>query len=125
MSAIRYELSDLQWEKIEDFLSGRKEHVGRTAANNRLLVNGLLWALRSRVRWAALAERYGKYKSVHTRFVRWANSGIWEQVFHELVRDKKNRYLMLDSTIVRAHQQAATGRKKGMRTSLWGVPEEV
>jgi hypothetical protein len=32
---------------------------------------------------------------------------------------------MLDSTIVRAHQQAATGRKKGARTRLWGVPEEV
>jgi putative transposase len=42
-----------------------------------------------------------------------------------MVRDKKNQYLMLDSTIVRAHQQAATGRKKGARTRLWGVPEEV
>jgi putative transposase len=42
-----------------------------------------------------------------------------------LARDKKNQYLMLDSTIVRAHQQAATGRKKGARTRLWGVPEEV
>ena len=42
-----------------------------------------------------------------------------------LVRDKKNQYLMLDSTIVRAHQQAATGRKKGAPTRLWGVPEEV
>jgi putative transposase len=41
-----------------------------------------------------------------------------------LVKDKKNLYLMLDSTIVRAHQQAATGRKKGAPgTRLWGVPE--
>ena len=47
------------------------------------------------------------------------------RVFHELVSDKKSQYLMLDSTIVRAHQQAATGRKKGARTRLWGVPEEV
>jgi putative transposase len=81
--------------------------------------------LRSGARWADLPERYGKYKSVHKRFVRWASSGVWERVFHELVRDKKNQYLMLDSTIVRAHQQAATGRKKGARTRLWGVPEEV
>jgi transposase len=99
--------------------------VGRTAADNRLFVNGVLWVLRSGARWADLPERYGKYKSVHKRFVRWANSGVWERVFHELVRDKKNQYLMLDSTIVRAHQQAATGRKKGARTRLWGVPEEV
>src|ERR1035437_8030897 len=125
MSPSRYELSDLQWEKIKDFLPGRKEHVGRTAADNRLFVNGVLWVLRSGARWADLPERYGKYKSVHKRFVRWANSGVWERVFHELVRDRKNQYLMLDSTIVRAHQQAATGRKKGARTRLWGVPGEV
>ena len=48
-----------------------------------------------------------------------------DDLFRELVRDRKNQYLMLDSTIVRAHQQAATGRKKGGRTRLWGVPEEV
>ncbi len=54
--------------------------------------------------------------------MRWANSGVWERVFHALVRDKKNQYLMLDSTIVRAHQQAATGRKKGARTRLWAFP---
>ena len=67
----------------------------------------------------------GKYKSVHKRFSRWAKSGVWEKVFHELLRDRKNQYLMIDSTIVRAHQQAATGRKKGAKTRLWGVPEEV
>ena len=89
MSPSRYELSDLQWEKIEDFLPGRKEHVGRTAADNRLFVDGVLWVLRSGARWADLPERYGKYKSVHKRFVRWANSGVWERVFHELVRDQE------------------------------------
>ena len=125
MPPSRYELSDLQWKKIMDFLPGRKEHVGRTAVDNRLFVNGVLWVLRSGARWYDLPERYGKYKSVHKRFVRWANSGVWERVFHELVRDRKNQYLMLDSTIVQAHQQAATGRKKGVRTRLWGVPEEV
>jgi transposase len=42
----RYELSDLQWERIKDFLPGRKESVGRTAADNRAFVNGVLWILR-------------------------------------------------------------------------------
>ncbi len=123
--ASRYELSDGQWEKIKDFLPGQVEHVGRTAADNRLFVNAVLWILRSGARWHDLPDRYGKYKSVHKRFVRWAHSGIWERIFDELVRDRKNQYLMLDSTIVRAHQQAATGRKKGAPTRLWGVPEEV
>ena len=109
----RYELSDLQWGKIKDFLPGRKEHVGGTAADNRLFVNGALWTLRSGARWHDLPERYGKYKSVHKRF---AHSGVWERFFDALVRDRKNQYLMLYSTIVRAHQQAAMGRKKGART---------
>ena len=119
----RYELSEAQWEKIKDFLPGRVESVGRTAVDNRLFVNGVLWVLRSGARWHDLPERYGKYKSVHKHFVRWARSGIWERVFATLVRDHKNQYLMLDSTIVRAHQQAATSRKKGAPTRLWGVPE--
>ena len=121
----RYELSDVQWERIKDLLPGRLESVGRTAADNRVFVNGVLWVLRSGALWHDLPERYGKYKSVHKRFIRWANSGVWEKVFHEIVRDRKNQYLMIDSTIVRAHQQAATGRKKGARIRLWGVPEEV
>jgi transposase len=120
----RYELSDVQWERIKDFLPGRTEHVGRTATDNRLFVNGVLWVLRSGAHWHDLPDRYGKYKSVHKRFSRWATSGVWEKVFHELVGDRKNQYLMIDSTIVRAHQQAATGRKKGDRTRLWGAPEE-
>ena len=111
--------------RIKDRLPGRVEHVGRTAADNRQFVNGVLWVLRSGARWSDLPERYGKYKSVHTRFMRWARRRVWEGIFDDLVKDKKNQYLMIDSTIVRAHQQAATGRKKGAKTRLWGVPEEV
>jgi transposase len=62
---------------------------------------------------------------VHKRFSRWSASGVWEKVFRDLVADRKNAYLMIDSTIVRAHQQAATGRKKGAQTRLWGAPEEA
>lgn len=97
--------------------------VGRPAEDNRRFVNGVLWVIRSGMRWADLPERYGKYKSVHKRFMRWAEAGVWDRLFDDLVADQKNPYLMLDSTIVRAHQQAATGRKKGAKTRLWGVPE--
>jgi transposase len=109
----RYELSDVQWERIKDTLPGRLEHVGRTAADNRQFVKGVLWVLRSGARWHDLPPRYGKYKSVHARFMRWARSGIWERLFADLVKDKKNECLMLDSTIVRAHQQAAGPQKGG------------
>ena len=125
MGSLRYELSEAQWRRLEALLPGRIGTVGRPAEDNRRFVNGVLWVIRSGMRWADLPERYGKYKSVHKRFLRWAERGVWDRLFDDLVRDRKNPYLMLDSTIVRAHQQAATGRKKGAKTRLWGVPEVV
>ena len=122
MTVSRYELSDVQWSRIEGLLPGRVETVGRTAANNRGFVNGVLWVLRSGAHWHDLPERYGKYKSVHKRFGRWAAGGVWDKVFQELVRDRKNQYLMIDSTIVRAHQQAATGRKRGLGQGSGALP---
>jgi putative transposase len=119
----RYELSDAQWERICLVLPGKASDPGRTAQDNRRFVNAVLWVLRSGARWSDLPERYGKWKSVHTRFARWAKKGVWERVFATLVADRRNEYLMLDTTLVRAHQQAATG-KGGRATRLWGVPEE-
>jgi len=115
MGLSRYELSDVQWGKIEDFLPGRKEHVVRTAEDNRCFVNGVLWMLLSGARWQDLPERCGKYKSLHKRFSRWAKSGVWEKVFHALLQDRKNQYLM----IVRARPRAV---KKGLRQGSGAFP---
>lgn len=120
--AKRYELTTAQWARIESLLPGKVGDPGRSGADNRTFVNAVLWVLRSGARWSDLPERYGKFKTVHKRFTRWAAKGVWEAVFAKLIRDKDNEYLMIDSTIVRAHQQAATG-KGGPRTRLWGVPE--
>ena len=108
--AKRYELKEQQWARIAEMLPGKKSDPGKTAKDNRLFVNGVLWILRSGAQWDELPERYGKWKSVHTRFTRWAKSGVWERVFAALIDDPKNEYLMLDATLVRAHQQAATGK---------------
>ena len=119
----RYELSAGQWQRISDLLPGKASDPGRTGADNRLFVNAVLWVLRSGARWEDLPERYGKYKSVHKRFTRWAKAGVWEKVFDSLTADPDNQYLMLDSTLVRVHQQAAGG-KGGPAIRLWGIPEE-
>jgi transposase len=121
--AKRYELTSAQWERVAPLLPGKAGDPGRTAADNHLFVNGVLWVLRSGAHWRDLPERYGKWKSLHKRFSRWAKAGIWKRVFEALIEDPKNEYLMLDTTLVRAHQQAATG-KGGTRTRLWDAPEE-
>jgi putative transposase len=122
MAAKRYELSEAQWSRIAPILPGKVSDPGRTGRDNRLFVDGCLWVLRSGARWRDLPERYGKWKTLHKRFTRWAKAGVWDEVFAALIKDRHNQYLMLDSTIVRAHQQAATG-KGGPKTRLWGVPE--
>jgi transposase len=119
----RYELSAAQWQRISDLLPGKAGDPGRTGADNRLFVNAVLGVLRSGARWEDLPERYDKYKTVHKRFTRWAKAGAWEKVFDSLTADPDNQYLMLDTTLVRVHQQAAGG-KGGPAIRLWGVPEE-
>ncbi len=119
----RYELSDAQWRRIESLLPGKSTDPGRTGSDNRLFVNAVLWVLRSGARWQDLPERYGQWKTVHKRFTRWAKAGAWEKVFTSLTGNPDNQYLMLDTTLVRVHQQAASG-KGGPGIRLWGVPEE-
>ena len=120
----RYELTSVQWRRIEKFLPGKAGDPGRTAQDNLTFVNGVLWVLRSGAHWHDLPERYGKWKTLHKRFTRWAKAGVWEKMFERLITD--NAYIALDSTLVRAHQQAATGKGGGQKggTRLWGVPEE-
>lgn len=120
--AKRYELTDAQWRRMSALLPGKKGDPGRSAVDNRLFVNACLWVLRSGAHWHDLPERYGKWKSVHKRFGRWAEKGVWERVFTNLIDDPDNAYVMLDTTLIRAHQQAAGG-KGGRATRLWGVPE--
>jgi len=99
MGSLRSELTDAQWRRLESLLPGRAGTVGRPSGDNRRFVNGVLWVLRSGMRWADLPERYGPYKSMHKRFVRWARAGIWDLVFRDLASDRANPHLMLVSTL--------------------------
>jgi transposase len=121
--AKRYELTEEQFETIRELLPGKAGDPGRTAENNHRFINGVMWVLRSGAHWHDLPERYGKWKSTHKRFSRWAKNGVWEAVFTRLRKDPQNDYVMIDSTLVKAHQQAATG-KRGRVSRRWGEPVE-
>lgn len=113
MTTRRYALRDDQWARIAGLLPGRVGYVGGTAADNRLFVDAVLYRFRAGVAWRDLPERFGKGKSVHQRFGRWAQGGVWERVFQALSADADNEYAAIDATIVRAHQHSAGARKKG------------
>ncbi len=115
MTTRRYALRDDQWERIKELLPGRQGSVGVTAKDNRLFVEAVLYRYRAGIPWRDLPERFGHYRKIHTRFRRWAKTGVWERVFQALAEDADNEYAMIDSTIVRAHQHSA-GAKGGMPT---------
>jgi transposase len=116
----RYALSDDQWSKIENLLPGRKESVGVTAKDNRLFVEAVLYRYRSGIPWRDLPERFGDFRVIHTRFSRWSKSGVWERIFKRLSEEADNEYVMIDSTIVRAHQHSSGARDSNAKEEAIG-----
>jgi transposase len=111
----RYALRDDHWDRIKDFLPGCEGHVGGTAVDNRLFVEAVLYRYRAGIPWRDLPERFGDWKNTHNRLRRWCESGVFERIFKHLAADHDNEYMMIDATIVRAHQHSAGAQKKTTR----------
>lgn len=112
----RYALRDDQWDRIKDLLPGRTGWVGATARDNRLFVEAVLYRYRAGIPGRDLPDRFGDPIKIHTRFSRWAKTGVWERIFQHLADDADNEYAMIDITIVRAHQHSAGAQKKPAKT---------
>jgi transposase len=117
----RYALRDDQWDRIKGILPGREGHVGVTAKDNRLFVEAVIYRYRAGIPWRDLPERFGDPIKIHTRFSRWAKSGVWKKLFEMLASDADNEYAMIDSTIVRAHQHSAGAQKNTAKTRRSGA----
>jgi transposase len=102
-------------ERIKDLLPGREGHVGGNAADNRQFVDAVLYRYRTGVPWRDLPARFGDWNIVYQRFNRWAKSGVFDRIFKLLASDADNEYMMIDASIVRAHQHSAGARKKTAR----------
>ena len=63
-----------QWERIRDLLPGREGHVGGTAKDNRVFVEAVLYRYRAGIPWRDLPARFGDFRVIHTRHMRWSRS---------------------------------------------------
>jgi transposase len=114
----RGDLTNAQWARLAPLLPPQKPKTGRINHPHRKVINGILWILRTGAPWQDLPRRYGKTKTVSSRYYRWRRAGIWDRIFAELqAQADYNGELdwtlhFVDSTIIRAHQHAA-GAKKG------------
>ena len=117
----RYALRDDQWNRIEPLLPGKAGDVGVTARDNRLFVEAVLYRYRAGIAWRDLPERFGDFRVIHTRHMRWSRKGVWERLFKVLAEDADNEYAMIDSTIVRAHQHSAGARGSSKKPNASAV----
>ena len=116
----RYDLTDVEWLVIEPLLPRKWRGVKRV--DDRRVLNGIFWVLRSGAPWRDLPERYGPYTTVYNRFNRWRKAGLWDRLMDEITKAYDGHVQMIDSSMVRVHQHAA-GAKKGVEIVAWAVLE--
>jgi transposase len=109
-------LSDEQWAGIEPYLPS--DVRGKARVDDRRVISGILHVIKSGCRWCDCPPEYGPSTTIYNRFVRWAERGVWERLFRELVgRGRSTNVQMIDSTHVKAHR-SASGAKRGNRVKL-------
>jgi putative transposase len=107
----RHALTDEQWDRIRDQLPGKPGDPGRSAADNRLFVDAVLYVAKTGIPWRDLPERFGNWNSIWRRFDRWCENGIWESIVQEL-GELDLEELQLDSTSIKVHLAAVGGRRE-------------
>ena len=108
----RHAISDGDWVRVKDLLPGRPGQHGKVAEDNRLFLDAVLWIARTGAPWRDLPARVGNWNSAWRRFDRWSKKGVWRQVF-EALQDPDLEWIILDSSVVRAHPDAAGAPKNG------------
>jgi mannitol 2-dehydrogenase len=101
--------SDVQWSRIEPLLPQTTRGMKRV--DDRRVLSGIVHVIKSGGRWADAPREYGPKKTLYNRFVRWAERGIWKDIFAALAaREGVPDRLIIDSTIVKAHRSAGGGK---------------
>jgi transposase len=112
----RFDLSDQEWGIIAALLPNQPRGVPRQ--DDRRVLNGIFWTLRTGSPWRDLPERYGPYTTVYNRYNRWAKAGVWLRIFKVLAERSPDSLDLIHSSIIRAHQHAADGKKGAGITPL-------
>ena len=102
---MRFDLSDREWEIIQGLLPPTRQ--GGARSDDRRVLNGIFYVLRTGIPWADVPGRYGPPTTVYNRFRRWAKQGIWQRIFEELEKRHPASVEMIDTTVVPAHRAAA------------------
>jgi transposase len=91
---MRYELTDREWAAIRPMLPNKPRGVPRV--NDRRVLSGIFWVLRSRAPWCDLPKEFGPYTTCYNRFVRWRRAGVWSRIMAALAAAHDAAVQMID-----------------------------
>src|SRR5207237_6942783 len=94
-----------EWTAIKPMLPNKPRGVRRV--NDRRVLNGIFWVLRSGAPWRDLPEVYGPRTTCYNRFVRWRRAGVWDQIMDAFAAGHDVAVQMIDTSVVRVHQHGA------------------
>ena len=123
---MRHEFTDHEWAAIKPMLPNKPRGVSRV--NDRRVLNGIFWALRSGVPWRDLPQAFGPYTTCYNRFVRWRHAGVWGRIMNALAAAHDAAVQMIDTSIVRVHQYAACiarNRRQSIGRSRGGLTSKI
>ena len=123
---MRYELTDNEWSAIKPMLPNKPRGVPRV--NDRRVLDGIFWVLRSGAPWRDLPNNFGPYTTCYNRFVRWRRAGVWAKLMSALAGAHDAAVQMIDTSIVRVHQHGACitrNRRQSMGRSRGGLTSKI
>ena len=123
---MRYKLTDEEWAAIRPMLPNKPRGVPRV--DDRRVLNGIFWVLRSGAPWRDLPHEFGPYTTCYNRFVRWRRAGVWGRIMNALAATHDAAVQMIDTSIVRVHQHAACvtrNRRQSMGRSRGGLTSKI
>lgn len=115
----RFDLSDFEWTVIEPLLPNKPRGVPRV--NDRRVLNGIFWRLRTGAPWADIPSRYGPHTTCVNRFNRWRKAGVWDRLLRAVSKAYDGDIQMIDSSSIRVHQHAANGKKNKPDPVAWAA----
>ena len=115
----RFHLTDFEWCVIQPLLPNKPRGVPRV--DDRRVLNGIFWRLRTGAPWADIPARYGPYTTCVNRFNRWRKAGVWDGLLDAISKAYDGDIQMIDSSSIRVHQHAANGQKKPSDPVAWVV----
>ena len=101
---------------------GRPDQKGSTGRDSRMFVEAVLWIVRTGAPWRNLPAALGDWNSTFRRLSRWSEKGVWHRILAVMSDDPDFELLIIDRTIIRAHQHAAGAKKGGLRIRPWAAP---